>query len=341
MEDEYLMNNSPVLQWGKNFSNKFDLDGCKEILDIGCRQGHLSAHLAERYKQHHFTAIDNLQTEIEQTKQYHISNLNFEIVDALKLDCSDSFDAIVSFSSLHWISNKAKVLQNIFKALKPEGKTYLQFFGFHGRPKNDRFLYQTASSSNWKPYFKNFFPEYSEVTIGEFTSLLENIGFTIHSLDVVKYTTLFEHPEALHNWLRSWATHRKLVPPKKQNTFLAETVQSYLEFHNYSSKAAFPYSEYLLEVVCEKPAANYLPQNIPSYSYGNIKFTPREAYVLKYYLQGKTAKEISLQTSVSSKAIEFHLAKIKEKLNCYRRSEIYQAALSSGFINLIFDTNIQ
>lgn len=34
---------SPLFDWGKNFSDKFDLSDCKNILDVGCRKGDLSA----------------------------------------------------------------------------------------------------------------------------------------------------------------------------------------------------------------------------------------------------------------------------------------------------------
>lgn len=72
------------------------------------------------------------------------------------------------------------------------------------------------------------------------------------------------------------------------------------------------------------------------HQYGPVILTPKEIAVLKHFLQGKSAKEISEIILVSSKAVEFHLANIKNKLNCHRRSEIFQAAITYGFIHLIF-----
>lgn len=97
------MQQTPVFHWGKNFSNKFDLSNFKTVLDVGCRKGNLSAHLAKRYKQHSFTAIDNIASEIEQAREHRLSNLAFETADALSLGCAENFDAVVSFSCLHWI----------------------------------------------------------------------------------------------------------------------------------------------------------------------------------------------------------------------------------------------
>jgi DNA-binding CsgD family transcriptional regulator len=77
----------------------------------------------------------------------------------------------------------------------------------------------------------------------------------------------------------------------------------------------------------------YCPK-IPCTSTANV-FTPHEVHVLKYFLKENSAKEIALLNSVTAKTIEFHLARIKEKLN--RRSQIYQAAILHGFIHLIFE----
>lgn len=332
------MSISPVIQWGENFINKFDLQYCGQILDIGCRQGQLSRCLAERYRQSNFVAIDNMIEEIQQAKQNTLSNLNFELADALLLNYMDYFDAVVSFSCLHWIKNKGKALSAIFRALKPGGKAYLQFFAIHGRPKNDRFLYQTASSPQWKNYFKGFSPDYSEIRAPEFCLLLENIGFVIHKFEFVTYESTFEHADMLRQWMNSWASHKNRIPIPKQDHFLQETVHSYLNYNHHSENESFPYHEYLLEIVCEKKVSIQEDLSSPKIFCQNdqAKFTRREIDVLKYYLKGNSAKEIASLIFISAKAVEFHLANIKEKLNCSRRSEIYQAALTSGFIHLIF-----
>ncbi len=246
------MSVSPVIQWGENFIKKFCLQGCERILDIGCRQGQLSKHLAKRYQRSYFVAIDNMIDEIRACKQNQLSNLNFELQDGLSLSCTNYYDAIVSFSCLHWIKDKRKVLSNIYRALKPGGKVYLQFFASHGRPKNDRFLYQVASSPKWKGYFIGFAPDYSEISAPELCLLLENLGFVIHKFEFVTYESTFENGEMLHYWLKSWASHKNRIPVSKQDHFLHETVHSYLNYNHYSEDESFSYYECLLEIVCEK-----------------------------------------------------------------------------------------
>lgn len=331
------MQNSPVFYWGKNFIDKINLDNANKILEVGCRKGNLSAYLAMKDQQRQLIAIDNLDGEITQAKMnYQLPNLTFEKADALALDYPEYFDAVVSFSCLHWIQDKIKALQNIYQSLKPGGKAFLQFFVMHGRLKNDRFFYQIAKTSRWKNYFRNFIPDYFEITFPELSQLLLRTGFVIHRVEFSRHETIFEHPDILHQWFGTWSSHIKRVPEKKRDFFTQEILQEYLTFHHYTRHDRFPYYEYLLEIVCERPSTPDKSTQSDARQYGAIVFTKKEVAVLKYYLQGKSAKEISQLTTVTAKTVEFHLAKIKEKLNCHRRSEIVQAALTHGFIDLLF-----
>ncbi|CAN5220419.1 hypothetical protein BH10PSE19_BH10PSE19_14330 [soil metagenome] len=335
------MQNSPLFQWGTTFTNKIDLSCSKKILDIGCRKGHISTLLAKQYPQQQFIAIDNVACEIEQANTAGLANLNFEVADVLALDYIEHFDTIISFHCLHWILDKRHALHNIYKALKPGGKAYLQFFVLHGRPKNDRFLYQVSQTAPWKHYFKNFQPHYFETTIGEFSGLLQSVGFLINRIENIRYQTHFTHADELTQWLESWASHKDRIPLRKREHFLHEATEAYLSFHHHHQhETVFPYYDYFLEVECEKPS---IPSELSAYNpyqYKQANFTVHEARVLKYYLQGLTAKEISRITHTSDKTVEFHLGKIKEKLGCRVRSEIYQAAMNYGFMPLIFNPHL-
>jgi trans-aconitate methyltransferase/DNA-binding CsgD family transcriptional regulator len=295
--------------------------------------------LAKRYDSQQFLGIDNQPDAIEQASDKMTSNLSFETMDVLTLPFTNDFDAIISFNCLLWVKDKQTALKNIFQALKPGGKAFLQLFAIHGRPKNDRFLFQISQSQDWQHYFKDFKVDYFEVTLGELYHLLQSLGFIIHGFEFAKYETQFSHPDALCEWMRSWATHQNNIPIEKRRSFMQETTLSYLKFHQYEPQEPFPYQEYLLEVICEKPAFSNT-NTLNTYQFDHLSFTKKEAFVLKHFLQGKTAKEIAILSTITAKTVEFHLARIKEKLNCYRRSEIYQSAINYGFINLIFDNKL-
>lgn len=331
------MENSPFYQWGSRYINKLSLHSANKILDLGCRSGSVSAYLANLYPQQHITAIDKPSSQLDFLKNYQLPNLQFEAADIVNLSCENYYDAIVSFNYLMWVQNKYRALQNIYRLLKPGKKAHLLLFACHGRPKNERFLFQTAQQPYWKDYFKNFSLGYFETSITELGGLLQRTGFFINRLEIVRYETMFQHSDVLQQFLSTWSTHHQCLPQKKRQAFLADASQAYLNTHHYAAQEAFPYHEYFLEVECEKPTIDIYNDAHAVYHFQHIEFTRQEARVIKYYLQGWTAKEISRQMDITAKTVEFHLGKVKTKLNCSLKSEIYQQAMALGFMQLIFD----
>ena len=329
-----------VLNWGQHFAHKFDLTPCQTILDVGCRQGELTAALAKWYPQQQWLGIDNQPASIEAALAQSSSELQFECQDALDLPYEEQFDAVVSFSCLFWIQNKQKAFQNILKALKPGGRAYLQFFANHGRPKNDRFIYQVASEATWQSYFKQLLPNYYEITLGECASLLHQAGFLIHHMEFANYHLSFDHATSFCDWLKTWAPHVHYLPSAKQDHFFKSVAEQYQQHYHLEKEAPIPYKEYVLEIICEKPPLRDHPSLKANYQYGHWIFTHREAQIIKHCLQGKSAKASAQELNVSAKTIEFHLAKIKSKLGCHRRSDIIALAQTHGFVNLVFDNKL-
>lgn len=67
-------------------------------------------------------------------------------------------------------------------------------------------------------------------------------------------------------------------------------------------------------------------------------FTKRELECLRYLAKGKTAPEIAKLLYLSSRTVESHIARIKDKLNCSRKSQIVEAALELHDLSLLLDT---
>lgn len=54
----------------------------------------------------------------------------------------------------------------------------------------------------------------------------------------------------------------------------------------------------------------------------NIYLTRREVECLKWYIEGKTAPEIAIILSMSSRTVETHLNRIRSKTNCFSRGQL-------------------
>lgn len=72
------------------------------------------------------------------------------------------------------------------------------------------------------------------------------------------------------------------------------------------------------------------------FDYGKVIFSLREAQCLHYFFNHYPAEKTFKEIFISKKTVEFHLAKIKQKLNCVDTSELTNLAIDHGFIDLMF-----
>lgn len=80
-------------------------------------------------------------------------------------------------------------------------------------------------------------------------------------------------------------------------------------------------------------ANNLKNKEINSFSKNKV-LTAREKEVLKYIALGYSNKQLANTLFISIKTVETHKAKIKEKLNMDRRSDLVRYAMKEGLINI-------
>lgn len=66
-----------------------------------------------------------------------------------------------------------------------------------------------------------------------------------------------------------------------------------------------------------------------------MKLTDRQESCLYLLVRGKTVKEIAKDIHLSPRTVEDHLTKIKEKMNCKKKSELIEKAINLGFLYYI------
>jgi len=65
--------------------------------------------------------------------------------------------------------------------------------------------------------------------------------------------------------------------------------------------------------------------------YGSTYLSQREAECMRYIIQGKTARETADLLMLSHRTVESHIARVKEKFDCNRKSELIEMLLNSNF----------
>jgi ubiquinone/menaquinone biosynthesis C-methylase UbiE len=183
-----------VLEW-------LDAQPGERILDLGCGTGHLTAKIAEIGA--HVVGVDRSPEMIRQARGKYPS-LRFEVMDAREISLDETFDAVFSNATLHWIKEPERVLAGIRKVLRPGGRFVAEFGGKGNTGKLVKAVQQTwvklgipgPAPHPW------YYP-----TIGEYAGLLEQHGFE------VTHTTLFDRPtplddgeRGLRNWLEMFGS---------------------------------------------------------------------------------------------------------------------------------------
>jgi 2-polyprenyl-3-methyl-5-hydroxy-6-metoxy-1,4-benzoquinol methylase len=101
-----------------------------EVLDVGCGSGFALIEMARTYPNSRFTGYDLLPEAIERGKaraeENGLTNISFESRDVSKFEDRERFDLITTFDAVHDQADPARVLSNIYEALKDDGFYFMQ-----------------------------------------------------------------------------------------------------------------------------------------------------------------------------------------------------------------------
>ncbi|OBK27457.1 methyltransferase [Mycobacterium asiaticum] len=96
-----------------------------EVADVGCGSGHASNLMAKAFPASRFTGIDFSEEGIAVGKaeaaRLGLTNSLFESHDLTQLAKVDAYDVVTAFDSIHDQAHPARVLENIYCALRPGG----------------------------------------------------------------------------------------------------------------------------------------------------------------------------------------------------------------------------
>lgn len=336
----YLKENagsSAFSQWGKGFLDKINYSHATRVLELGCRDGALSAYVAENYPSLDIISFDSFSNPIhydfQEAYQKKFNNLKFITTQDSAIVSEKKYDAVFSINYLHWNKNLTSELKNIYDSLNNDGTAHLVFFAKHGKPKNDRFIFELAKDYRYKHLFNRFEYNMTELNVAQICGVLSSIGYHVQKLEFVPYSMKVNNMDKLVQWLKTWSAHESYLPARKKDGFYYEAAHNYCKSHNIDEANSFDYQEIFLEVFCTKLAIKAQPQR--KYFFGGLEFTLKEAQCLKYFLLGKTHKEIAKILSVSPKTIEAHFKNIKEKTNYQSRSDLFRLAFEKGFNTLV------
>jgi cyclopropane-fatty-acyl-phospholipid synthase len=107
----------------------------QNILELGCGWGSLSLWMAENYPQARITGVSNSRTQKlfidAEARKRGLNNLRIITCDMNFFDIAESFDRVVSVEMFEHMKNFGRLMANISRWLKPEGKLFVHIFTHH------------------------------------------------------------------------------------------------------------------------------------------------------------------------------------------------------------------
>ena len=191
---ELYQKHSYVWQYGSKLLEMLDPKPGERILDLGCGTGELTAEIAATGVR--VVGLDAAESAIAQCRQKY-PQMEFVVANGADFSLEPSFDAVFSNAALHWIHPPAGAVKCIYRALKPGGRLVAEF----GGKGNVARIIEAIEMALDRPIRNRwYFP-----SIGEYSTLLEQQGFTVNFATLFSRPTKLAGEEGLANWLEMFA----------------------------------------------------------------------------------------------------------------------------------------
>jgi len=167
----------------------------ERILDLGCGDGALTEKLISAGCE--VVGVDSSDNLIKAALEL---GLDARLMDGHALDFDAEFDAVFSNAALHWMLQADKVLQGVYRSLKPGGR-FVAEFGGHGNVAAVATALLAALDEigvDGRPLWPWFFP-----TPALWQSMLEDTGFAVTSIELIPRPTPL--PTGIQGWLDTFA----------------------------------------------------------------------------------------------------------------------------------------
>ena len=189
-----------VYQHGEALIELLNPKPYERILDLGCGTGELTEKIKEKGSL--VIGIDSSAEMIVKAKEKY-PLIPFEMTDATKMGFDNEFDAVFSNAVLHWIKEKDKVVENIYRSLK-EGGRFVAEFGGKNNVKNIVDALESAFQKRELSFERFwFFP-----SPADYAGLLESNGFRVSMIQHFDRTTeLADNAFGMKEWIEMFGSN--------------------------------------------------------------------------------------------------------------------------------------
>lgn len=164
----------------------------ERVLDVGCGEGTLTRQIVQRG-----AAVIGVDSSSSMVEAARAAGLDARLMDAADMTFDREFDAAFSNAALHWMLDKQRVAEAVFRALKPGGR-------FAGEMGGEGNLARLREALDTELIARGYVPPIEAgnwyAPAEEFAALYEAAGFD--EIDA----RLIERPTELEHGLAAWVT---------------------------------------------------------------------------------------------------------------------------------------
>jgi SAM-dependent methyltransferase len=188
----------------------------ERILDLGCGDGALSVDIFLRG-----CAVVGVDASAAQVEAARGRGVDARVMDGQTLDFDDEFDAVFSNAAMHWMKDPDRVIDGVWRALKPGGR-FVGEFGGRGcvarivATLRGALARQGVDEARIQPWY---FP-----AADEYRARLERRGFVVRSIALIPRPTRL--PGDIGEWLETFG--EAFLSAARDRTTLLDEVRAEL-----------------------------------------------------------------------------------------------------------------
>ncbi|MDT8357960.1 MAG: methyltransferase domain-containing protein [Methanomicrobiaceae archaeon] len=240
--------------WGRALLETLTLKGDERVLDLGCRDGMLTAEIAVRLPRGSVTGVDSHQEMIEAARdrfpEAEFRNLSFVFAPG-ELPFHHEFDLVFSVFAFRPDQDPLPLLQGISSSLRRTGRFLMQTGWRIEQDDIQALLDDMIVQEPWSRFFPGS-SLYREIQPRELNSLLHFAGLYPRRVECTHKELAFSGRGALMDWMeRNWRG-RDRIPPARLLLFLEEFADHCFALHPPDMEGTVRLPVWLLEIDAEK-----------------------------------------------------------------------------------------
>jgi trans-aconitate 2-methyltransferase len=258
---EYERSSSAQYRWALELISQIDIAPDKHILDIGCGDGKITAHLVDAVPRGRVVGVD-LSSDMIRFSQTKFSskdhpNLSFQVGDATCLTFCEEFDLVVSFACLHWIKDIPTVLKGVCRSLRPGGRILFQCGGKGNAAQLLDVTEEITRSEHFAGYFQGFRFPYYFYGPDDYDIWLRQAGLEPIRVELVPKDMFHQGRLGLEGFIRStWLPYLERLPESLRGQFVSEVAGRYIDRYPLDDQGKSHVQMVRLEAEAEKSWMN-------------------------------------------------------------------------------------